>query len=114
MSFGLDLQSADAMLGRMAVAVGSAEDRGAAQACLEDVCAELEEAIADSELSLECSYEQTALGVVLSGQLSGMEAAMEAFLVEMDAELQRQRTEAEQYQLPPEYQDLPELEGLGY
>ena len=114
LSFGLDLQSSDAMLGRMAVAVGSADDRAAAQVCLEEVCAEVQETIAESGLSLECSYEQTALGVVLSGQLSGMEAAMEAFLEEMDAELQRQQQESQQYQLPPEYQDLPELEGLGY
>jgi len=114
LSVGLDLQSADAVLGRMAVVVGSEADRAAAQACLEEVCAEVQETIAESQLSLECSYEQTALGVVLSGQLSGMEAAMEAFLEEMDAELQRQQDEAQQYQLPPEYQDLPDLEGLEF
>ncbi len=111
---GLDVVGPDELSGRMAVRVGDPEQIEGAQACVRRSCEDFAAELAEAELVLECSYQQVALAVVVTGRLTGIEAATRSFVQKIEADAARERLEAQQRQLPPELQDIPELEGLDF
>lgn len=113
-AFGLDVVGPDELSGRLVLRVQDPMQRDDAQACAREACQGLADRMDESELSMVCSYELVELVVVATGRVTGIEAATQRFIETMEEQAARERLEAQQRQLPPELQDIPELEGLGF
>ncbi len=111
-AFGVDVVDSDEVRGRVAVRMVQDQDFAEAQGCMRDLCTELADAVADSELAIACELYTVDQGVGIDARLTGMEAAVEAFLVKMEEEMAKQQQARQE--LPVELYDLPELEELGY
>ena len=113
-AFGADVGGADELVFGLAVKLSDEAGRAQAEACLREICGDYQEDLAESELELECSYDSQPTGVVGSASLTGIHAATARFLEEMEAEVEKQRQQDLQRQLPPELEGIPELEGLEF
>jgi hypothetical protein len=114
LAFGADVVGEDQLRFRLAIRIEGEQGRVEAEACLREICDEYEQDLAESALELRCSYDPQPNGVVGTAELTGIQAATARFLEHMEAELERQRQEDLQRQLPPELQDIQELEGLEF
>jgi hypothetical protein len=113
-AFAVDVVGPDELHGRLVVGVESGLDLPPAQACLRDITGQFGLQAQDTDLRFDCQHEQQDRAAVATCQLTNIEAFMRTWLEEIEAESQAQRAQALERQLPPELEELPELEGLEF
>ncbi len=109
-AFGMDVVGADEVLVRGVVGLEPGTSPDEARLCLEEICSGWSAQVEDSELQLNCSYEQPGAAAVADYRVVNIKAFLEAAIVEIEQETANRQHP----QLPPGLEDLPELEGLGY
>jgi hypothetical protein len=114
LAFGADVVGEDELRFSLAVQLVGEQGRAEAEACLREICADYQQELTDSELVLECSYDSQPAGVVSTASLTGIQAATARIIEELEAEMEQQRQDDLQRQLPPELEGIPELEGLEF
>ncbi len=118
MAFGIDIVSADEIVGRSAVLLRDDSQVELLERCLMEGCESYRDEFSEDGLELSCELERVDGAVLGTARLTGIVAAMEHWMRELEAEMQAQQSTLEATstveQLPPELMDLPELEGLEY
>ncbi len=118
LAFGVDVVSADELTGQAVVLLTEPTHADLVERCLLDSCEGYVERLAEDGLELVCSVERAGSAVRGTARLTGIEAAMERWVRELEEEMQTHHAAVDSGSSvtapPATFDDLPELEGVEF